>query len=174
MSQCIKELSLDDRPREKLMQQGAAGLSNSELLAILIRTGTQKRSALRIAEELTASSGLYQNIACVHSVAELAKVKGLGPAKAATILAALELGKRIAAAGSQVKLKIESPQKGAEILLQSLRYEQHEKFLVLLYRKHKSKVKISFFITKYINWFLLTIFYYSKGVFQNEKSIRFL
>ena len=105
MSQCIKELSLDDRPREKLMQQGAAGLSNSELLAILIRTGTQKRSALRIAEELTASSGLYQNIACVHSVAELAKVKGLGPAKAATILAALELGKRI---------------------------EQHEKFLVLL------------------------------------------
>ena len=104
MSQCIKELSLDDRPREKLMQQGAAGLSNSELLAILIRTGTQKRSALRIAEELTASSGLYQNIACVHSVAELAKVKGLGPAKAATILAALELGKRIAAAGSQVLL----------------------------------------------------------------------
>ena len=98
MSQCIKELSLDDRPREKLMQQGAAGLSNSELLAILIRTGTQKRSALRIAEELTSSSGLYQNIACVHSVAELAKVKGLGPAKAATILAALELGKRIAAA----------------------------------------------------------------------------
>lgn len=127
MSQCIKELSLDDRPREKLMQQGAAGLSNSELLAILIRTGTQKRSALRIAEELTASS-----IACVHSVAELAKVKGLGPAKAATILAALELGKRIAAAGSQVKLKIESPQKGAEILLPRLRYEQHEKFLVLL------------------------------------------
>lgn len=125
MSQCIKELSLDDRPREKLMQQGAAGLSNSELLAILIRTGTQKRSALRIAEELTASSGLYQNIA-------LAKVKGLGPAKAATILAALELGKRIAAAGSQVKLKIESPQKGAEILLPRLRYEQHEKFLVLL------------------------------------------
>lgn len=51
MSQCIKELSLDDRPREKLMQQGAAGLSNSELLAILIRTGTQKRSAVRIAEE---------------------------------------------------------------------------------------------------------------------------
>ena len=132
LSQCIKELSLDDRPREKLMQQGAAGLSNSELLAILIRTGTQKRSALRIAEELTASSGLYQNIACVHSVAELAKVKGLGPAKAATILAALELGKRIAAAGSQVKLKIESPQKGAEILLPRLRYEQHEKFLVLL------------------------------------------
>ena len=114
------------------MQQGAAGLSNSELLAILIRTGTQKRSALRIAEELTASSGLYQNIACVHSVAELAKVKGLGPAKAATILAALELGKRIAAAGSQVKLKIESPQKCAEILLPRLRYEQHEKFLVLL------------------------------------------
>ena len=82
----------------------------------------------------------------MHSVAELAKVKGLGPAKAATILAALELGKRIAAAGSQVKLKIESPQKGAcllytsdaadqigaVILLPRLRFEQHEKFLVLL------------------------------------------
>ena len=110
MSQCIKELSLEDRPREKLVQRGAAGLSNSELLAILIRTGTQKRSALRIAEELTASGGLYQNIACAHSVAELAKVNGLGTAKAATILAALELGKRIAAAKRQTKPKIESPQ----------------------------------------------------------------
>jgi DNA repair protein RadC len=80
LSQCIKELSLDDRPREKLMQQGAAGLSNSELLAILIRTGTQKRSALRIAEELTASSGLYQNIACVVLQSWL-KSRDWGPQK---------------------------------------------------------------------------------------------
>lgn len=137
MSQCIKELSLDDRPREKLMQQGAAGLSNSELLAILIRTGTQKRSALRIAEELTASSGLYQNIACVHSVAELAKVKGLGPAKAATILAALELGKRIAAAGSQVKLKIESPQKVLRFYCQDCVTNNMKNFGVII-RQQKS------------------------------------
>ena len=74
----------------------------------------------------------------MHSVAELAKVKGLGPAKAATILAALELGKRIAAAGSQVKLKIESPQKGAEILLPRLRYEQHEKIFGVIIRQQKS------------------------------------
>lgn len=132
MSQCIKELSVDDRPREKLVRQGAVGLSNSELLAILIRTGTQEKSALRIAEELTAADGLYQNIACIHSVAELSKVKGLGTAKAATILAALELGKRVAVAKSQEKIKIESPQSCADILLPRLRYERHEKFLVVL------------------------------------------
>lgn len=132
MSQCIKELSVDDRPREKLVRQGAVGLSNSELLAILIRTGTQEKSALRIAEELTAADGLYQNIACIHSVAELSKVKGLGTAKAATILAALELGKRVAVAKSQAKIKIESPQSCADILLPRLRYERHEKFLVVL------------------------------------------
>lgn len=132
MSQCIKELSLDDRPREKLMQLGASGLSNSELLAILIRTGTHERSALRIAEDLTAADGLYQNIACVHSVAELARIKGLGTAKAATILAALELGKRVAAAKRQEKFKVTSPQSGAELLLPRLRYERQEKFLVVL------------------------------------------
>lgn len=142
MSQCIKELSVDDRPREKLVRQGAVGLSNSELLAILIRTGTQEKSALRIAEELTAADGLYQNIACTHSVAELAKVKGLGTAKAATILAALELGKRVAAAKSQEKIKIESPQSGADILLPRLRYERHEKFLVLLLDSKNQIIRI--------------------------------
>lgn len=123
---------MDDRPREKMLRLGAAGLSNSELLAILIRTGTREQSALRIAEELTANDGLYQNIACAYSIAELAKVKGLGTAKAATILAALELGKRIAAAQGQAKVKIDSPQAGAVFLLPRLRYERHEKFLAVL------------------------------------------
>lgn len=132
MVHCIKELPVEDRPREKMLRHGAAGLSNSELLAILIRTGTKEQSALRIAEDLTAADGLYQNIACVHSVAELAKVKGLGVAKAATILAAMELGKRIAAAQGRVKVKIDSPQTGAVFLLPRLRYERQEKFLVVL------------------------------------------
>lgn len=128
MSQCIKELSLDDRPREKLMQQGAAGLSNSELLAILIRTGTQKRSALRIAEELTASSGLYQNIACVHSVAELAKVKGLGPGKSCNNFGCVGIRQAYCSSWKSGQVKNRVSAKGAEILLPRLRYEQHENF----------------------------------------------
>lgn len=132
MKKSIKALSEDDRPREKLAHYGASVLSNSELLAILIRTGTRERSALRIAEELTGSDGLYQNIACVHNVAELAKIKGLGIAKAATILAALELGRRVATAGKTERSKINSPQTGADILMPRLRYERHEKFLTVL------------------------------------------
>lgn len=132
MSQSIKELSLAERPREKLALYGAENLSNSELLAILIRTGTRDKSAIRIAEELTAGNGLYENIACIHSVEELAGVKGLGVAKAATILSALELGKRVAVADSRQRERIDSPQSGAEILMPRLRYESQEKFLVVL------------------------------------------
>lgn len=128
----MKLLPADDRPREKLIEHGPDVLSNSELLAILIRTGTTERSALDIARELADNDGLYSNIARARNVADLAKIKGLGPAKAATILAAVELGRRVAAAQPLKKLKLASPEVCAEFLMPRMRYEQKEKFLVLL------------------------------------------
>lgn len=125
-------LPADDRPREKLIEHGPDILSNSELLAILIRTGTTERSALDIARELTENDGLYSNIAQARSVADLSKIKGLGPAKAATILAAVELGRRVAGADPQKKLKLSSPEACVSYLMPRMRYEQQEKFLVLL------------------------------------------
>ena len=128
----MKLLPADDRPREKLIEHGPDILSNSELLAILIRTGTTERSALDIARELTENGGLYSNIAQARSVADLSKIKGLGPAKAATILAAVELGRRVAGADPQKKVKLSSPEACVSYLMPRMRYEQQEKFLVLL------------------------------------------
>ncbi len=128
----MKLLPADDRPREKLIEHGPDILSNSELLAILIRTGTTERSALDIARELTDNGGLYRNIAQARSVADLSKIKGLGPAKTATILAAVELGRRVAGADPQKKLKLSSPEACVSYLMPRMRYEQQEKFLVLL------------------------------------------
>ena len=128
----MKLLPADDRPREKLIEHGPDILSNSELLAILIRTGTTERSALDIARELTDNGGLYSNIAQARSVADLSKIKGLGPAKAATILAAVELGRRVAGADPQKKAKLSSPEACVNYLMPRMRYEQQEKFFVLL------------------------------------------
>ena len=128
----MKELPADDRPREKMLSHGASALSNSELLAILIGSGTKDKSALDIARELTSDAGMLRDLATVHSASELAKTKGLGPVKAVTILAALELGKRIACANPLTRTGITSPEDGAAILMPRLRYETKEHFLVVL------------------------------------------
>ena len=92
----IKDWSEDDRPREKLLMKGAEVLSNSELLAILINNGTRDKSAVDLAKELMAKSNNDLQRLGKLSVKEMIglKVKGLGPAKAVTISAALELGIR--------------------------------------------------------------------------------
>ena len=135
----MKELPIDDRPREKLINNGAAALTDSELLAILIGSGTQEKSALDIARDLTADNGILKNIALVRDVKELAKTKGLGRAKAALIIAALELGRRIASAEPLVRDSITSPEDGVALLMPRLRYESKEHFLVVLLNS-KNKV----------------------------------
>ena len=135
----MKELPIDDRPREKLINNGAAALTDSELLAILIGSGTQEKSALDIARDLTADNGILKNIALVHDVKELAKTKGLGRAKAATIIAALELGRRVASAEPLMRDSIASPEDGVALLMPRLRYESKEHFLVVLLNS-KNKV----------------------------------
>lgn len=136
----MKELPIDDRPREKLINNGAAALTDSELLAILIGSGTQEKSALDIARDLTADNGILKNIALVHDVKELAKTKGLGRAKAALIIAALELGRRIASAEPLARDSITSPEDGVALLgCRVCAYESKEHFLVvLLNSKNKS------------------------------------
>ena len=90
----IKELSVADRPREKLIQLGAAGLSNAELIAIILRSGSKTVPLMMTCKSLIESIG--NNIANldVLNVEQIAKVKGIGEIKAVTLLAAIELGKR--------------------------------------------------------------------------------
>jgi DNA repair protein RadC len=92
----IKSWAEDDRPREKLMQKGADALSNSELLAILINNGTTNASAVQLAQQLLqkCKNNLQVLSRCTYKEIVAFKIKGLGPAKAIAIAAALELGLR--------------------------------------------------------------------------------
>jgi len=90
----IKQWAKDDRPREKMISLGAENLSDSELLAILIHNGTPKKSAVDLAKEVLQLSDTDLNELGKLSIKDLTKVKGIGEAKAITIAAALELGRR--------------------------------------------------------------------------------
>lgn len=93
-STSIKNWAEDDRPREKLTMKGAASLSDSELLAILINTGNKEKSAVQLGKEVLRLGSDNLNELGKLSVADLIKIKGIGEAKAVTLCAALELGRR--------------------------------------------------------------------------------
>ncbi len=127
----VKELPLDDRPREKLLLRGAQSLSDAELVAILLRTGKKGKSVIEIARELINSEGNLAMLA-TKSVDSLQKISGIGKDKAAALAAAFELSRRIL---SQPKWlsnkKITSPQDVAEIFIPILRDDNKEKFIVV-------------------------------------------
>ena len=135
----IKEIPLNDRPREKMAANGAAVLTDAELIASLLRTGTAEKSAIDIASEMTADGGLYKRLAGITRLNELTNIKGLGQAKAATVLAALEIGRRIASAKPLEKIHLSCPQDVADFLMPRLRYAAKEQFVVILLNS-KNKV----------------------------------
>lgn len=93
----MKELNRDDRPREKLLDKGASVLSDAELLAVLLRTGTCRMNVVDVARELLRSADSTLNGVAGMSVERLCSISGIGPDKAATLAAAFELGRRSAA-----------------------------------------------------------------------------
>lgn len=104
----IKNWALEDRPREKLMIKGIASLSDAELLAILIGSGTKNETAVELSKKILEGTDHNLNELGKKSVHELMKTKGIGEAKAITIVAALELGKRRKAEPILIKNKISS------------------------------------------------------------------
>lgn len=90
----IKEWNADDRPREKMLAKGISALSDAELLAILISTGTKSLSALDLARAVLMSADNNLHLLGKRTVNDLTKIDGIGEAKAVTIMAALELGRR--------------------------------------------------------------------------------
>ncbi len=93
----LKELSLDERPREKMLSKGPDSLSNAELLAILLRTGTGRMNVIEVAREILKSAGGKLNEVASMSVERLCDIGGVGPTKAVTLAAAFELGRRCGA-----------------------------------------------------------------------------
>lgn len=128
----IKEWPAPERPRERLRQLGPVALSVRELLAILVGSGTEGRSALAIAGELLQGwSGSLRRLACA-SPAELEGVSGVGPAVAARLAAALELGRRLAREGPEERGRIRNPGDVYRRCAPSLRDLLQEEFRVLL------------------------------------------
>jgi DNA repair protein RadC len=126
----IKNWSSEDQPREKLMQHGPSILSDAELVAILIGSGTREISAVELSRKILSLSS--NNLAELGrlSVPDLMKIKGIGEAKAITIVAALELGRRRAVSEPTSKQKITSSLDAASIFLPLLSDIQHEEFWV--------------------------------------------
>lgn len=126
----IKDIPVDDRPRERLIKYGPEVLSNAELLAILLRTGTKSENAISIANRVMGcGEGIKFLASC--TVQELSSIKGIGSAKASQIMAAVELGKRIRGYRSNKKNKIGSPGDAADMIMDDMRYLKKEHLRVL-------------------------------------------
>ncbi|MDB9315344.1 DNA repair protein RadC [Spirulina sp. CS-785/01] len=134
----IADLPESERPRERLVSVGAKNLSTAELLAILLATGQGpgKLSAVGLGHHILQTLGQYQrdplDVLRDTSPQELMKIDGVGPAKASSILAAIELGKRAFQLRPAPKAMIDSPQVAADALSHDLMWQNQERFAVLL------------------------------------------
>lgn len=137
----IREWSPEDRPREKLLLKGTSALSEAELIAILIGSGTTKTSAVELAKKVLQLSKNNLNELARMGVKDLMKIKGIGEAKAITIVAALELGRRRKAQDVEEKPKISSSKDAFDLIQGDLMDLPHEEFWVLLLNRMNQVVK---------------------------------
>jgi DNA repair protein RadC len=127
----IRDLDAADRPRERLQSHGASALSNAELLAIILRTGTGGESALNMSQRLLSSYGGLAGLARA-SFGELARERGMGMAKTAQVQAAMELGRRLLVASPDERPQITSPADAANLLMPEMSLLEQEHLRVLL------------------------------------------
>jgi DNA repair protein RadC len=127
----IKQWHEDDRPREKLVSKGKSALSNAELLAILISSGNREESAVALSQRMLASAKNNLNELGKASVKSLMDFKGIGEAKAVSIVAAIELGRRYRSEATIKKQKITSSQAVFDLLQPILGDLYHEEFWIV-------------------------------------------
>ena len=127
----IKEMPTEERPVERLFCYGKGALTNAELLAVLLGSGTKNQSALDLADRMIALNGGVSGIGEL-SAEDLMKIPGVGPRKAASVICALELGRRIAKTPPARRKSLGSPQKMAEVLMEDMRYSRKEYFKILM------------------------------------------
>ncbi len=126
----ISQWPADERPREKLTKNGAGALSDAELLAIFLRTGVKGKSAVDVGRDLLRQFGGLRQVLNAGQTA-LAGASGLGPAKSAQLMAALELGKRYLAQKLEKEGPLTSPKQAADFLTHQLRDQAREVFAVV-------------------------------------------
>lgn len=126
----IHNVPREDRPRERLILKGAHSLSNHELIAILLQSGTKEESVLRLANRLLNQ---FEGLRMLKdaTLEEITSIKGIGRAKAVQIMAALELGRRIHSLSLDKRYVIRSPEDGANYVMQEMRFLTQEHFVCL-------------------------------------------
>ena len=135
----INQWAEDDRPREKFLLKGKTALSDSELLAILIGSGTRNESAVQLCQRILASSNHNLTVLSKLSIAQLMQFKGIGEAKAITIAAALELARRRRVEEAVVLEKITSSKAVFELMQPIIGELAHEEFWVI-YLNNANKI----------------------------------
>ena len=133
----MRDMPVDERPRERLMQVGPRAVSTTELLAITMRTGVGGENVLRLAERLLTHFKGLSGVARA-SITELQEVNGIGPAKAVEIKAALELGRRLLASAPEERPRVTSPADAANLLMAEMMLleQEHLRLILLDTRNH--------------------------------------
>ena len=137
----IRDMPAQERPRERLIRMGANALSNIELIAIIMRTGTGKENVLRLAERVMVENGTLAGISRA-SINEITKVKGIGPAKAVEIKAALELGRRLLAEAPEERAQITTPADAANLLMSEMAFLEQEHLRTILLDTRNRVIKM--------------------------------
>ncbi|USK84251.1 DNA repair protein RadC [Peribacillus asahii] len=134
----MREYRKEEKPRERFLQDGPESLSDQELFALLLRTGTKEESVLQMANRLMDA---FEELRLLKeaSIEELTAIKGIGEAKAMQLLAAVELGRRIHRVNNQERYVIRSPEDGAKYCMEEMRFLTQEHF-VCLYLNTKNQV----------------------------------
>lgn len=138
----IPEWSAEDRPREKYAARGPSALSNAELIAILLRTGSATESAVDMAKRLLASCDNRLNVLADRKLHQLMETNGIGPAKATTLMAAFELCKRMRAEKTSVSRHIRSTQDAADLMQDKIAFLPHEEFWVIFLNQASRILKV--------------------------------
>lgn len=134
----IKSWAEEDRPREKLLLKGKAVLTDAELIGILIASGTKDKSAVDLARDILNTVGNNLNSLAKLTVKDLMKFKGIGEAKAITIVSALELGRRKKETESENRIIIKGSEDAYKVIRPHLEDLKHEEFWILiLNRRHQ-------------------------------------
>ena len=144
MSIKMKEMPLSERPYEKLEMYGEKSLSNAELLAIIIKTGTKEESAVVLAQKILNKITDDNNLRSLTdiSIEELIKIKGIGKIKAIQIKAAVELATRMARPVKKMNIKINSTEDAARLLMEELRYEKRELAKLIMIDNKNNLLKV--------------------------------
>ncbi|WP_326909383.1 RadC family protein [Sedimentibacter sp. MB31-C6] len=137
----IKSIPAEDRPQEKLLKYGASVLTNSELIAVVLRTGSKKENVIMLAQRLLMEDGKGLRNISEGTLENFKKYKGINNVKAAKLLAVVELSKRISTLKID-KIKITSPNDAAIVMMEELRYCKKEYFKIIILDTKNNIIKV--------------------------------